>query len=206
MKKVNKLMSIWLIASFLSISGCFKMPNNYHNSNSITIDSNTNITQHNSEQYITECFLGFHFGMTQYDVSQNLETQKNDFRYSGTQSFYGVDCYKFYLNSGYIYIPKQNFCYYHEGVAFWFEFFIEQDEFYSFVDAYKNSKNRYTFYYDKANNANQELYRFTKSNLSIDCYRNYDIVRIMYYNQPVWEKVMEEQEAEEDDNTYNSDF
>ena len=217
MKKKNKFNSILLIAAFLSItiisSACFNMPPNHSNSSSITIDSSTTITQQNTEEYITECFLGFHFGMTQYDVSQNLENRKKENKYYGEYTYYeyygdgfsNLDCFKFKLSSGYIYVPKY-FCYYHEGVAYWFEFYIKKDEFYSFVDAYKNSKNHYTFEYDQKNTNNYEMYRFSKNNLAIDCCRKNDLVRIAYINLPEYEKVLEEQETEENDDTYYSDF
>ena len=91
-------------------------------------------------------------------------------------------------------------------MAYCFDFYIDKDEFYSFIDAYKNSKNHYLFQYGTENNYKNELYRFTKSNLQIDCQRVNDVVMISYINKTALEKITEEQEAEENDETYYSDF
>lgn len=194
--KFKSLMQMTVFVSVISITiGCFGGSGNYSSSNS-TYRSQSSST----DEYITECFLGFKFDMSQYEVQRHLESLMNDDRYEGECVHNGSACFKFKLGDKFIYLYKSGLCDFYEGQAYKFIFEIDNEDFYTFLDAYKNSKNHFDFHTSSTNKEDSEAYNFKKNNLSIWCHRIKTVSFISYTNDPIEDKVLAEKDR------YKSDY
>lgn len=178
------------------ISSCFSSETGNSATTVSTQKSNNTVFQQSSNETITDCFLGFKFGMSQYEVAKHTESfHKGENGYEGKCDFNGhKDCLKFKMNGSYIYaLPNENFCEYYKGKSYYFSFFIDVKDFYSFVDFYKNSEEKYEFS-PSDNNEEVESYNFNKENLLIHITRvkKKGGVVIAYINKPILYNLIEE--------------